>query len=705
MEARFEYKLIALYVALAWAGMPLAHAADDETTEADADKPKLQTVTVNGERDKGFKTKYVQVGAFRDQSALDVPLTVNVIPQALLQAQDAQGLYDALKNSAGVSRAQTNGTVNDTLAIRGISVDARTNYRLNGSLPVINLIDLPLENKERVEALKGSSALYYGFSSPAGIINLVTKRAGNSPVSSIGFSFNEFGQAVGSVDVGRKFGENKQFGVRVNAAGGTLRNATDGFTGDRKFGSIALDWRVNDDLTLRFDYENIRKKAVENAGVVPLPAKNGVITLPAIPDSTKLLSGPWAVTDANAQNRVVRADYALGDAWAITLEAGQANTTRSARNFSQLQGYDVVTGEGVLRTFLTRGQQYENKNARAELTGRVDGFLDHELTFGVMKNERYQNGGGNQTIDIPGGQNLYNPRPIPAPVLTQALSVNPQQIEDKGIYFFDRVRLSPEWQVLLGARNSDYSNVTATSNYQVKKTSPSAGFIYKIRKDTSIYATYIEGVEETGMAPGTTVNKFTVMPPAVSKTKELGVRTESFAGMNLSAAFFTIDRAQAYINSANTYVVDGRIEYQGLEFAANGELTKNLQMYVTGMFLDARQKAGTASLVGKAPENTPKRTGSAFLEYQLPFVTGLSINGGAFYTSKRAVNAANQAFIPGVTIFTGGVRYATKMGGLVTSFQLNIENLSDKTYWAATGGNLLAGGMPRTIKGNVKIDF
>jgi len=353
---------------------------------------------------------------------------------------------------------------------------------------------------------------------------------------------------------------------------------------------------------------------------------------------------------------------------------------------------------------MTRGQQYENKNARAELTGRVEAFLDHELTLGVMENQRYQNGGGSQNVDVK--QNLYNPRPIAAPSVTQVLSQNPQQIKDRGIYFFDRIRLSPAWQVMLGARNSDYSNVSRTSTYKVKKTSPSAGIIYKVRNDTSIYATYIEGVEETGTAPATASNAYTVLPPAVSKTKELGIRTEYFEGLNLSAAYFTIDRASAYTNAAKAFVLDGRAEYKGLEFAANGELTKNLQMFLTGMFLDVQQlKAANQDLIGKIPENTAKRTASAFLDYQVPFVRGLSINGGAFYTSKRAVNNLNQAFIPGFTIFTAGAKYATKIGGYDTSFPVNVENLNDKTYWAATGGSLLAAGMPRTIKGNVKVDF
>lgn len=699
MNSCLKPKTLSLSIALALSSL-YAHAAENTPD----DKIKLQTVTVNAEKEKGFKTKYVQVGAFRDQNALDVPLTVNVIPRALLEVQDAQGLFDALKNSAGVTRAQTSGTVNDTLAIRGISVDARTNYRLNGSLPIINLIDLPLDNKERVEALKGSSALYYGFSSPAGIVNLVTKRATAAPVTGLSFNVNEYGQLVGGVDIGRKFGDAKQFGVRVNAAGGKLRNAIDGFKGSRTFGSVALDWRATEDLTFRFDYEDIAKKAIENSNIALLRPVNGVIALPRIPDSTKLLSGTWAHYDAEAQNALLRADYSINAAWALTAEVGKAETVRTRRNFSQMQNYNLDTGEGVLRTLLTRDQHYENENARLELTGRVDGFLDHELTLGVMQNKRYQNGGGAQTVDVP--QNMYNPRVLPEPVLSIRLSQNPQQIADKGIYLFDRIRVTDTWQVLAGARYSDYQNVTNTTTYKVSKVSPSVGLVYKIRPDTSLYATYIEGVEETGTAPAQAANAFMALEPAVSKTRELGARTEAFRGMMASVAVFTIERASAYTNAANFYVLDGRAHYKGLEFSLNGNLTPAISVYLSGLLLDAEQRnAANAGLIGKIPENTAKRTANAFMEYKPDFLGGASVNLGAFFTGRRAVDNLNQAFIPGVTTFSGGIRYVTRIGGHASSFQLNVENLTDKTFWAATGSGFLAPGLPRTIKASAKFDF
>ncbi len=136
----------------------LAQEADDKT---------MQTVHVTSARADGFVPKTVEAGSFRGAGIMDAPSTVNVITREVLDLQAASGLYDALRNTAGVTRQQNGGDTWDQLVIRGIGVENRTNYRLNGSLPVMNFSQVAMEDKERVEVLKGASALYYGFTSPA----------------------------------------------------------------------------------------------------------------------------------------------------------------------------------------------------------------------------------------------------------------------------------------------------------------------------------------------------------------------------------------------------------------------------------------------------------------------------------------------------------------------------------------------------------
>ncbi|MBY0511975.1 MAG: TonB-dependent receptor plug domain-containing protein, partial [Rhodospirillaceae bacterium] len=123
--------------------------ADDEKT------PVLEEIVVTADRKNSFSADLVQAGSFRGARQLDTPLTVAVIPDAVLQSQQAQSLLDAMKNTAGVTFSQVSPAVYSNLAIRGILVENRGNYRMNGVLPIINLTDLPLEDKDRVEALKG----------------------------------------------------------------------------------------------------------------------------------------------------------------------------------------------------------------------------------------------------------------------------------------------------------------------------------------------------------------------------------------------------------------------------------------------------------------------------------------------------------------------------------------------------------------------
>ena len=135
----FQRRKTAAAVALAFIAAPYANAQQAPDKKED-EKRHLETINVSAERVTGFKARTSQVGAFRDAEILDVPLTINVIPRTVLDVQQAEGIFDALKNTAGVTRAQTSGIIADNLVIRGITVENRTSYRLNGGLPINNLL-------------------------------------------------------------------------------------------------------------------------------------------------------------------------------------------------------------------------------------------------------------------------------------------------------------------------------------------------------------------------------------------------------------------------------------------------------------------------------------------------------------------------------------------------------------------------------------
>src|SRR5690348_1812755 len=106
---------------------------DDRAARTSA-KPSTdnEAIVVTADRRNSFGQDYLQAGAFRDSRIIDTPLTVSVISRDVLDAQQAQTIMDAAKNTAGVSQSQINSTIYSNLSIRGIPVDNFTNYRLNG---------------------------------------------------------------------------------------------------------------------------------------------------------------------------------------------------------------------------------------------------------------------------------------------------------------------------------------------------------------------------------------------------------------------------------------------------------------------------------------------------------------------------------------------------------------------------------------------
>ncbi len=703
--------LLATPLALAGSFSLVSHA--QTTDSASGAAGQLSTVTVESSSTNGFVANTVEAGTFRGANILEVPATVNTVTRDVFELQGAAGIYDVLRNTAGVTRQQNGGDTFDQLVIRGIAVENRTNYRLNGSLAIPNVSEIPMENKERVEVLKGASALYYGFTTPAGIVNLVTKRAGSTPVSSVGLTVDDKGSLQASTDIGRQFGDQNQFGLRINAAGGRVGSNIDGIDGNRRFVSAAFDWRVNNRLTLKADVENYRKRITEQAGITRPAAVKGVITLPALPDPDKLLGPAWAVFDAEVTNTQLRADYSLSDNWALTVEAGHSEAERD-RRLASFSNYNVLTGAGRL-TGNDQSLKQTSDLFRTELFGTFStGSVQHELTIGAAQSKKTQdpifqrNYGGASTV-----QNLYNPIVIgylPLTALPTRPTTGAQDSKELGLYALDRITFSPQWQLVVGARRTHFESTQGASAtipliaFDVRKTTPLAALSYKFTPDLVGYVSYAQGVEEGEIAPAGTANQNAHMPPGISKQKEIGLRWLTGGGMLLSGALFDIERPGAYTNSANTFVADGRQRYRGLEISAQGRLTRALAWQLSAQSLDAEFRDINAQYNGKMPENTAKQTASAFLSYDIAAVPGLSINGGAYYTGWRPVDDLNQAFIGGTTIFGLGARYVTQLFGKRTLWQINIDNVGDKRYWAAAGTRL-AVGAPRSVKATLKIDL
>lgn len=699
-------RLLALAAASAIAiAASSANAAESENGDA----PRSDDIIVTADRTGSFGADYVQAGTFRDSRLRDAPLTIAVMPRALLDAQEARALIDAVRNTPGVTQSQINSVIYSNLAIRGIAANNFTNYRWNGVLPVVNLIDQPIESKDRIEVLKGAAGLYYGFATPSGIVNLVTERPGVEPVTRFELLGNSHGSVGASADISRRFGT---LGARFNGGVSLLETGIRRSSGERAFATGALDWQPADNFSVQLDAEYIFKTITEPTEFA-LTAVNGVITLPPLQDAETNLGGEWMQGKGWETNLLARANYDFAPNWRASFAAGQSYLSRE-RRYSSFSGYDLATGDGTVGVAMTSGNDYRNVIYRGDVSGVVrTGPIVHHLLAGVSLNLR--DSYVPTAVRVRFAQNLYDPVVIPQQPTPPRGTVTHSKVRDLGFFVFDRATLGDWLQLTFGYRKTEYSDdsyhepvggtSTLTSSYETNPDTFSYGAMVKPVEWANIYANYVEGLEPGAVAQQIANNAGEILPAAISKQKEVGVKLEPVRGLLLTGAWFHINRASAYLNSANFFVQDGRAVYEGFEFSVAGEITPDLSIHASALTLDAKQQSGASSVVGKRIESTPEFSGSAFVEYRPPVAEGLSLTAGVFHVGNRAVNALNQALAPGYTTYDLGASYAFDLLGNRTTVRLYGENITGKRYWAATGSSLLQQGLPSVVRFSLSTAF
>jgi iron complex outermembrane receptor protein len=641
-------------------------------------------------------------------NAQSLPMTKAVVSGQKLADSAQDGYSEAVKNVAGVSPANSVGSPNDSINIRGIKLNLFSNYRLNGGLPTAGVISSPTENKERIETLKGANALMFGVASPAGIINLVTKRAGEFDVSTVSYAGNGFGQYGFAVDIGRRFGPEREAGARVNLSTTELQNGVRGMGGRGSFGSIGFDWRITDRLSFQYDYEQYSKNVPEQGGISLASAVNGVVPITRVPDPRNLLSGTWAEYTPRTSNAQGRFDFIINDQWKVLAEAGSSDSTRS-RFTVRIGNYNLQTGANGTVTVNPVTQNYINNFRRVESLGKFNfGPVTNDLTFGVSQSERDAATPNQNSIVLPQKQNIYDPIVLLPPVPTKPDTSLPLQTsKDTGVYVYDTMGIFPGWKLLLGVRRTkdDENNGVKQSSSTVN--TPAYGVLWDIRPTTTLFASYMQGLEAGATAPVSAVNAYAILPPAVSTQKEIGVRDSYVKGLSISGSYFDISRANGVTNPVtHIFQNEGVIDYKGVEATMNWTISPIVSLNGSLMWLQAVQNAPIDPLInGLTPENTPKWIGNMSVTFRVPQLPGFSINGGVSGVSQRPVNPQDQGYIPGYALYSAGVSYVTTFGGHRTSLQLNVSNLSNRRYWNSVQTGTYGIGMDRTIRLNAKYDF
>ena len=687
-------------------------------TQADPVDTQLPAVTVTGARDPaalykpfagGHVAKGARLGALGNTELLDAPFAISGYTEQAVRDAQARRLIDVLAVDPAVRSTNSESNAVDVFFLRGLFL-LSTDISFNETFAVVDTRRLAVEQFERVEVLKGPSALLNGISpnstTSGGAINLVPKRGTDIPLTRLTGLGSSHGQLGAHLDVGRRFGEDHEWGVRVNAA------TRDGSTGvpSEEVGihhlSLALDYAGNN-LRASVDAAHNRRQF---DGFPQFHRFNSGFQIPTAPATEQAISQPWDRSDTRSSSVVTRVEFDLSPDSTVFAVLGGVNYEESNLNAGNTR---LISASG---DFTAQPSIFvsESNHRSGELgwRGRFNtGGVKHRVVAGYSR-FTLDGQSKSRTIGSAFTSNLYNPvfvdRPTPP---TDVPFLRFQDTTSDSVSVVDSMHLLDErLHVVAGLRYQklDIGQFTAgveTLRFKQSATAPTVGISYKLTPAFSVYGNYAEGLSQGPVAPLSVANKGEVFSPFKSKQYEAGAKLDA-GSFGASAALFQIAQPVSFVNSANVFVLDGEQRHRGLELSVYGEVAKGLRLNAGLALFDAVQaKTQNGTNDGKKAIGVPDYSVVLNGEWDIAPVPGLTLTSRYTRIGKQFASADNTQSIPGFHRYDVGLRYATRWSGKPAVLRLTVENLTDSSHWLAVRGGFLTRSTPRTALFSVSTEF
>ena len=682
---------------------------------AHAQQATLPTVTV----DERSAPQQADVSGFGDLPLKDVPISATVIDSTQIQASGARRLADLAQFDASVTDAYNSAGYIDYLTVRGFVLDNRFNYRREG-LPINAETSIPLDNKERVEILRGTSGIQAGTSAPGGLVNYVVKRPTEKDLREVRVELSGRGGVLGAVDLGGRFGEDRQFGYRLNVVSEDIKPRTYDLDGHRNLFSLATDWRITRDSVLEAEIEYSKKTQ---------PSQNGFSllgnTLPAPVDPRiNLNNQSWSQPSVfEGLTGTLRFTQAINDDWRWSAQLGQQRLKTDDRlayafGCGADGNYDRYCSDGTFDFYDFRSENERRVQTAGSLNLKgkaMTGGVQHDLSFGLMASSvrnRFQD----QAYNYVGTGNVEGTAIVPAdPTLTDVNTNRDERSTELSAQ--DAIRWTSRFTTWFGARYTRFDRDSVRTDgsrptgYQDGITTPWLAASYALRPGLMAYASWGKGVESQVVPNKSSqyINAGEALPSLTSRQWEIGLKGgDNVFGWQL--AWFDITRPMTNLDACSRLgttpcegAYDGSEKHSGLE--ASAQWSQGPWRLFGGITLiDAKREDSTLepSTNGQRPTNVPRQVVRGQAAYRVAAVPGLEVQTQVSYEGGRNVLPDGSVTLPSWTRFDAALRYGTRLGGVNTSWTLGVDNLFDRRYWKESpyqyGHVYLFPGAPRTLR-------
>jgi iron complex outermembrane receptor protein len=583
---------------------------------------------------------------------------------------------------------------------RGFSPVQAGNVRINGMY-----FDYQADLNQRLvsgsNVRVGLTAQSYPFPAPSGVADFSLRLPGSDAVASTVIGIGPFGGPRAEVDAQLPVGE--RLGL---AAGVGIADEEQYYGNQRRLVTAAAvaRWRPADNVEI-IPFWSMQKNSGDEGQPIIFTAG---AYLPPQFERRRYFGPEWAENEARSSNFGTLATFNMGD-W--TLRGGAFHSaTHQERNFNVLFLRTSPEGEADREVIYEQGRRAASTSGELRLTRQlIEGDRLHQfhlMTRGRMLERRI---GATQRFNFGRGridEQIVAPEPVfsPGPQTTD-------RVRQATIGLGYEGRWRDVGELSLGVQRTFYekSVVRPSGALPVSESSPwlfNGTLSLIASRDLVFYAGYTKGLEESPVAPEIALNRGEAPPAILTEQMDAGFRYTLAPSLRLVAGLFDVRKPYFALDPGRVFRELGEVRNRGIEVSLAGQITPRLNIVLGAVFLDARVSGDQVDqeLIGRRPVGSIGRNINGALNWNVPWVEGLSLDLSYEGTSERVSNTANTLVIPPRYAAAFGGRYRLDLLGKPATFRAQLASFNN-----AYGFNNLGEGfyynLPRRFQMSLTMDL
>ena len=620
-------------------------------------------------------------------------------PGAALGQRTGENVVASAQDAFGTSVGNERVGLYTPFVARGFSPVQAGNVRINGLY-----IDYQADFSDRLIAGStvrvGLTAQGYPFPAPTGVADFSLRLPGSEAVASAVVGIGPFGGTRVELDAQLPLTD-----TLAIAAGLGVNRQEISHGGDQRLLTAALvaRWRPAEDVEI-VPFWGMQQEDGQEAQPIVFTA--GPYLPPRI--QRRRYFGPeWARNEGRDVNYGLLATFGFGD-W--TLRAGAFRAiARDHRNFTPLFLNTSPDGESDRRIVADRARRFASTSGELRLTRQVvEGdrlHLFHLMSRGRIGDRRY---GGGQTFDLGRGR-IDEPIVAPEPAFTLGPRTTDQVRQlTFGLGYHGMWRDVGE--LSLGVQRSSYEKavVRPSGALPVSRSDPwlfNGTLSVLAGRDLAFYAGYAKGLEESPVAPDIAVNRGEAPPALVTEQMDAGFRYALSKDLRLVAGLFDVRKPYFALDPGLVFREVGEVRNRGVELSLAGRLSPRLSLVLGAVFLRARVSGDAVDLglIGRRPVGSLGRSVNGALNWDVPWIEGLSLDLAYQGTSDRAT-AEKTLFIPARHVASLGGRYRFDLIGNPATFRAQIASVTN-VYGYGNIGQGYYYNPPRQLQMSLTVDM